>query len=66
MKEKHWNLSTINKDDREKIELLSRRGTLLRMTTVCGRPVCWEYELNGAHDREGNPVKITAFVVNPL
>ena len=62
MREIHWTLSINRPEDREKIKLLDQRGTLLRMTTVCGRPVCWEYELHGAHDRAGNPVLVTAWI----
>ena len=62
MKEIHWTLSINRKEDRKKIEILERRGRPIRVTTICGRPVCWEYELDGAHDREGNPVKVTAWV----
>jgi len=62
MKEIHWTLSINRKEDRQKIEILEQRGKLLRATTICGRPVCWEYELDGAHDREGNPVHISAWI----
>lgn len=63
MKTKHWTLSVNRKEDRSKIDLLERRGKLLRVTTICGRPVCWEYELDGAYDRNtGEPVHITAWI----
>lgn len=63
MREIHWTLSCLDKNDHEKIKILSERGKLLRMTTVGGRPVCWEYELEGARDRRTDePVLITAFV----
>lgn len=58
----HWTLSLRCEEDRAKIELLSSRGRLLRATTVMGRTVCWEYELEGAHRRNGEPVLITAWV----
>lgn len=63
MKTIHWTLSINRKEDREKIALLERRGTLKRMTAICGRPVCWEYDLTGAKDRNtGEPVLITAWI----
>lgn len=63
MKEIHWTLSINCKEDRKKIEILEQRGRPIRVTTICGRPVCWEYELEGAYDRlTGEPVFITAFV----
>jgi len=63
MKTIKWTLSVNRKEDREKIDLLSRRGKLLRVTTIDGRPVCWEYELEGAYDRKTNePVLITAWI----
>lgn len=61
-REVHWTLSINCPADREKIDLLCRRGILKEMTTICGRPVCWTYELHGAHDRDGNPVLVTAFI----
>ena len=62
MKEIKWTLSVNRKEDKEKIKLLCERGKLLRYTAIRGRPVCWEYVLEGAHDREGNPVRVTAWV----
>lgn len=62
MKNKHWTLSINREEDRNKIELLERCGKLLRVTTICGRPVCWEYELDGAYDKNGEPVHISAWI----
>lgn len=63
MKEKHWTLSINRKEDHKKIRLLVERGKLLRVTTISGSPVCWEYELHGAYDKKTNePVTITAWV----
>lgn len=63
MKIVNWTLSCSHKEDRARIDLLCRRGELVRMTTVLGVPVCWEYQLEGARLREtGEPVLIKAFV----
>lgn len=63
MEEINWTLSINRKQDYDKIKLLEERGKLLRMTTICGRPVCWEYELNGAYNKKtGNPVHIMAWI----
>ena len=65
MEEVHWTLSINRKQDYDKIKLLEEKGKLLRMTTICNRPVCWEYELNGAYNKKtGEPVHITAFIGN--
>ena len=61
MKEVHWTLSCSHKEDHQKIKILSERGRCIKMTTILGRPVCWEYELD-AQDRDGNPILIKAFV----
>lgn len=61
MKEVHWTLSINVKEDHKKIEALSKYGRLLHVTTILGRPVCWEYEMD-AFDRNREPVKITAFI----
>lgn len=63
MKELHWTLSINCKEDREKIKTLVEHGKLLKVTTLDGNPVCWEYELEGARDRKTKePVLITAWV----
>lgn len=63
MKTVHWTLSVNREEDKKKIDLLVDRGTLVRVTTICGRPVCWEYELDGARDKKTNePVHISAWI----
>ena len=63
MRTVEWILSCSHKEDHKKIALLCKRGRLVQMTTVCGAPVCWRFELDGAYDKKtGEPVLIKAFV----
>lgn len=62
MKTVKWTLSINRKEDRNKIEILERRGRLLHVTTILGRPVCWEYELDAFERGTNEPVLISAWI----
>ena len=61
MRNIHWSLMESRPEDRAKIELVERIGTVTREEKNGSWLVSKTYELN-AKDRNGNPEKITAWV----